>query len=85
MDLQMPEMDGYAAAQELRHQGYGKPIVALTAHAMGEERQRCLASGFNSHISKPISRKVLIQTLMQYGNLLRRDKQTQASPPARTF
>jgi CheY-like chemotaxis protein len=74
MDLQMPEMDGYAAAQELRRQGYVKPIVALTAHAMGEERQRCLSSGFNSHISKPISRKVLIQTLVQYGNHLRKEK-----------
>jgi CheY-like chemotaxis protein len=84
MDLQMPEMDGYAAAQELRRQGYGKPIVALTAHAMGEERQRCLASGFNSHISKPISRKVLMQTLMQYGNQLRKDKLGQVTPPART-
>jgi PAS domain S-box-containing protein len=84
MDLQMPEMDGYAAAQELRRQGYGKPIVALTAHAMGEERQRCLASGFNSHISKPISRKVLMQTLMQYGNSLRKDKLGQVTPPATT-
>ncbi|WP_141735324.1 response regulator [Oligoflexus tunisiensis] len=79
MDLQMPEMDGYAAAQELRRQGYGKPIVALTAHAMGEERQRCLASGFNSHISKPISRKVLIQTLVQYGSHLKKDRQAPAT------
>jgi CheY-like chemotaxis protein len=85
MDLQMPEMDGYAAAQELRRQGYGKPIVALTAHAMGEERQRCLASGFNSHISKPISRKVLIQTLVQYGNQMRKDKQSQSSASARSL
>jgi CheY-like chemotaxis protein len=68
MDLQMPEMDGYAAVQELRRVGYKQPIVALTAHAMGEERQRCLASGFNSHISKPISRKVLLQTLVQYSD-----------------
>lgn len=85
MDLQMPEMDGYAAAQELRRQGYGKPIVALTAHAMGEERQRCLASGFNSHISKPISRKVLVQTLVQYGSMIRKDKSSHSGQSARTI
>ncbi|MDQ3230473.1 MAG: response regulator [Pseudobdellovibrionaceae bacterium] len=83
MDLQMPEMDGYAAAQELRRQGYAKPIIALTAHAMGEERQRCLASGFNSHISKPISRKILIQTLVQYSQHARKDAVAKTMP--RTF
>ncbi|HYX33088.1 MAG TPA: response regulator [Oligoflexus sp.] len=83
MDLQMPEMDGYAAAQELRRQGYTKPIIALTAHAMGEERQRCLASGFNSHISKPISRKILIQTLVQYSQHVRKDAVAKTMP--RTF
>ncbi len=56
MDLQMPEMDGYEAARELRKDAQydTMPIVAMTAHAMVEERQRCLAAGMNDHISKPI-------------------------------
>lgn len=66
MDLQMPEMDGHAATQELRRQNYLGPIIALTAHAMAEERQRCVVSGFNSHLSKPINRKTLLQTLVNF-------------------
>lgn len=66
MDLQMPVMDGHAATQELRRKGYDGVIIALTAHAMAEERQRCELSGFNSHLSKPIHRKILLQTLMEF-------------------
>lgn len=66
MDLQMPEMDGHAATQELRRLKYQGPIIALTAHAMAEERQRCIVSGFNSHLSKPINRKTLLETLVTF-------------------
>lgn len=66
MDLQMPEMDGHVATQTLRSQGYSGVIIALTAHAMTEERQRCEISGFNSHLSKPINRKTLLQTLVEF-------------------
>jgi PAS domain S-box-containing protein len=66
MDLQMPEMDGYEAAKELRRLNYDRPIIALTAHAMKEERKRTLASGFDDHITKPVDRKFLIQTLSTY-------------------
>lgn len=65
MDLQMPEMDGYEATRELRKQGFIRPIIALTAHAMKEERKRCLESGFNEHITKPIDKKNLIQLLSE--------------------
>ncbi len=56
MDLQMPEMDGYQATAKLRADARFKalPIIAMTAHATIEERQRCLAAGMNDHISKPI-------------------------------
>ena len=63
MDLQMPNMDGYEATQILRDRGYTKPIVALTAHAMKEDRRRTLQSGFNEHLTKPIDRYSLIQVL----------------------
>lgn len=69
MDLQMPVMDGYEAVQRLRQGGYEKPVVALTAHALKQERDRCLASGFDDHLSKPIDRKALIQALNRYQNL----------------
>ena len=57
MDLQMPEMDGYEACRRIREQReYDKiPVVALTAHAMREERERCFSLGMNEHIAKPIN------------------------------
>ncbi len=56
MDLQMPEMDGYQATAKLRSDPRFAtlPIIAMTAHATIEERQRCLAAGMNDHIAKPI-------------------------------
>ncbi|MBL7542164.1 MAG: response regulator [Bdellovibrionaceae bacterium] len=66
MDLQMPILDGYGAIQELKRNGYNKPVIALTAHAMKEERRRCLQSGFVDHISKPVDRQLLIKTIANH-------------------
>jgi PAS domain S-box-containing protein len=63
MDLQMPIMDGYEATAALRKIGYGGTIIALTAHAMAGEKQRCLEGGFDDHLSKPINRKILIERI----------------------
>jgi two-component system sensor histidine kinase/response regulator len=81
MDLQMPEMDGYQATVKLRSDARfaALPIIAMTAHATLEERQRCLASGMNDHISKPIDPSALIETVARY---YRPATGTSASVPA---
>lgn len=66
MDLQMPIMDGHEAIIRLRRDGYTRPVIALTAHAMKEERKRCLENGFNEHLSKPIEKEILLRTMTQF-------------------
>lgn len=65
MDLQMPIMDGLTAARHLRAQGYKRPLIALTAHAMAEFRQKCLEAGFNGHVAKPIHFDELLSAITQ--------------------
>ena len=68
MDLQMPIMDGHQATITIRDDARfaALPIIAMTAHASNEERDRCLAEGMNDHISKPISPAILFETLEKY-------------------
>lgn len=66
MDIQMPMMDGHEATRILRQSKYEKPIVALTAHAMKEERLKCQESGFNDFLTKPIQLELLIDILGKY-------------------
>ncbi len=63
MDMQMPVLDGYSATTMLRQSGYQGAIVAVTAHAMAEDRQRCLDSGCDGFASKPVDRSALVRTI----------------------
>jgi len=67
MDMQMPVMDGYQATQLLRENGFFKPILAVTAHALKGDRQRCLDAGCDDYLTKPVKRVPFLEFVKRYG------------------
>jgi CheY-like chemotaxis protein len=63
MDIQMPDMDGLEATRRIRQQGYTAPIIALTAHALPAETEKSLEAGCDLHLTKPVTKAKLIDTL----------------------
>jgi CheY-like chemotaxis protein/HPt (histidine-containing phosphotransfer) domain-containing protein len=84
MDLQMPEMDGYTATGLLRADPRFKdlPIIAMTAHALVEERQRCLEAGMNDHVTKPIDPDAVFSALNRWAKPRGSRAQAPAAGPA---
>jgi len=67
MDVQMPELDGMEATQRIREKGFDAvPIVAMTAHAMKGDEEKCLKAGMNDYITKPIKREVVFDVLEKW-------------------
>lgn len=66
MDIQMPGMDGYEATRRIHEIAPDLPVIGLTAHALDEERERCLAAGMVAHVSKPIDVDDLVDVLLQH-------------------
>jgi CheY-like chemotaxis protein/HPt (histidine-containing phosphotransfer) domain-containing protein len=90
MDIQMPEMDGLAATRELRERERRKrtghlPVIAMTAHAMQGDQERCLAAGMDGYVSKPIAVEALVAEIERVSSMRSETRATHAQQHAPLF
>lgn len=69
MDIKMPIMDGYDATASIRRQGFTAPIIAITAHASTDDKNKCLEVGCNYYLSKPVDFSFLVETIVRSQNI----------------
>lgn len=80
MDIQMPEMDGYTAARQIRNElKLDVPIIAMTAHALAGEREKCMSYGMNEYISKPLKEQELFGLIRRFETSLNITKEENAA------
>ncbi len=75
-DVNMPNMDGYRLTQRIRQLGLTLPVIGVTANELAEEKQRCLESGMDSCLSKPVTLDVIKQTLTVYAERVRKSRES---------
>jgi signal transduction histidine kinase/CheY-like chemotaxis protein len=81
MDIQMPEMDGYTATNIIRNEMHlSIPIIAMTAHAMSGEKEKCLQLGMNDYVSKPIKETVLYNMIGRHAQNIPEEDEATAAP-----
>jgi CheY-like chemotaxis protein len=66
MDMRLPEMDGYEATRRIKELRSGLPIIAQTAHALSDDRKKCLSAGCNDYMTKPIIQNILFGMVSKY-------------------
>ncbi|WP_440940191.1 ATP-binding protein [Immundisolibacter sp.] len=82
MDVQMPVMDGYEATRRVLEMAPSLPVIGLTAHALSEERDRCLAVGMVEHVTKPVDADILVPAILRHTGRQPRPAAAAASSPA---